>query len=131
MMILTVEEIMVLHSKLTARTGGSDGIRDRGLLESAVYSADMTFGGFEAYPTIIEKAARLMYALVNNHAFVDGNKRIGILAMLVTLRLNNVKLVFTQAELIDFGLSAADGSLEYDDILDWINKHLEKGVEDR
>lgn len=124
MMILTVDEIIALHSKLTFKTGGSDGIRDRGLLESAVYSAETTFGTFEAYPTITEKAARLMYALVSNHAFVDGNKRIAILVMLVTLRLNGIIPVFTQAELIDFGLSTASGKLEYSDILQWINDHI-------
>ena len=124
MIILTVDEIIALHSKLTFETGGSDGIRDRGLLESAVYSAETAFGGFEAYPSIVEKAARLMYALVSNHAFVDGNKRIGILVMLVTLRLNGIAPVFTQDELIDFGLSAASGKLEYSDILKWINNHI-------
>ena len=76
MILLTVEEVMALHKKLIERTGGSDGLRDQSLLESAVYSAMTGFEGSEAYPTVQEKAARLMFALTNNHAFVDGNKRI-------------------------------------------------------
>lgn len=126
MIILTIKEIMALHTRLTARTGGSDGLRDRGLLESAVYSAETSFGGQELYPTIPEKAARLMYALVSNHAFVDGNKRIGVLVMLMTLRLGGISLNFTQAELIDLGLSAASGLLSYEDILAWIRAHTLK-----
>ncbi len=76
MITLTAEEIIALHEKLIVRTGGSYGLRDRNLLESAVYSAASAFDGEEAYPSVEEKAARLMYSLTNNHAFVDGNKRI-------------------------------------------------------
>jgi len=123
MIILTVDEIINIHSLLCRKTGGSDGLRDRGLLESAVYSAEMTFGGAEVYPTLEEKCARLCYALTANHPFVDGNKRIGILTMLVCLRLNGVELKFTQAELIDLSLSAASGELSYEDILNWVNTH--------
>ena len=92
MILLTVEEVITLHNKLIERTGGSDGLRDRSLLESAVYSAMTGFEESEAYPTVQEKAARLMFALTNNHAFVDGNKRIGVFVMLMTLQLNNVKI---------------------------------------
>lgn len=123
MIILTVDEIMELHTKMTGRTGGSDGLRDRGLLESAVYSAHTGFGGQELYPTLSEKAARLMYALVSNHAFVDGNKRIGVFVMLLTLRLNGITLCYTQPELITLGLSAASGAADYEDILTWIHSH--------
>ena len=123
MIRLTVDEIIELHTKLISKTGGSDGLRDRGLLESAVYSADASFDDIELYPTVAEKAARLMYALVSNHSFVDGNKRIGVFVMLMTLRLNGVNLQYTQKELIDLGLSAADGSAKYEKILDWIQQH--------
>ena len=75
MIILNTDEIISLHSKLVERTGGGDGIRDINLLESAIYSASASFCGSDAYPTIEEKAARLMYSLTNNHAFIDGNKR--------------------------------------------------------
>lgn len=123
MILLTVEEVTALHQKLIDRTGGSHGLRDQSLLESAVYSAMSGFEGSEAYPTIEEKAARLMYSLTNNHAFVDGNKRIGVFTMLITLQLNNVRINYTQTELISLGISVADGKIEYDQILDWIIKH--------
>ena len=123
MILLTVEEISDLHDKLIERTGGSHGLRDQSLLESAVYSAMSGFGDNEAYPSVEEKAARLMFSLTNNHAFVDGNKRIGVLTMLMTLQLNSVKIKYTQTELISLGLSVADGKTEYTEILDWIMKH--------
>ena len=123
MILLTVEEIAAIHDKLIDRTGGSHGVRDRNLLESAVFSAVSCFGDSEAYPTVEEKAARLMFAITNNHAFVDGNKRIGVLTMLMTLQLNNVKISYTQAELIAFGLSVASGESDYNNILEWIKKH--------
>ena len=123
MILLTVDEIIKLHSLLCRKTGGADGLRDRGLLESAVYSAEMTFGDAEIYPTLEEKCARLCYALTSNHPFADGNKRIGILVMLTTLRLNGILLKYTQAELIDLSLSAASGKLSYEDILAWVNTH--------
>ncbi len=123
MILMNTEEIIALHSKLSARTGGSDGLRDRGLLESAVCSASVGFGGTDIYPTAEEKSARLMYSLVNNHAFIDGNKRIGVLVMLMTLRLNRIVLEYTQQELVTLGLSAADGSFGYNEILSWIENH--------
>ncbi len=123
MILLTVEEIAALHDKLIDRTGGSHGLRDRNLLESAVYSAMFGFEGSEAYPSIEEKAARLMYSLTNNRAFVDGNKRIGVFTMLMTLQLNNVTIRYTQTELISLGLSVADGKTGYNEILEWITEH--------
>lgn len=124
MILLTVEEIIGLHSKLISSTGGSNGLRDRGLLESAVYSAYSTFYDKEAYPAVEEKSARLMYSITTNHAFVDGNKRIGVLVMLTTLQLNGINLNFTQKQLIELGLSVANGQWKYTDILNWIKIHL-------
>lgn len=123
MILLTVEEIIEIHSKLISRTGGSDGIRDENLLESAVYSSESSFGDMEAYPTVEEKSARLMFSLTNNHAFVDGNKRIGAFVMLTTLSLNNVIIKYSQAELITLGLSVANGTTDYTEILKWIRDH--------
>ena len=123
MILLTVEEITALHDKLIDRTGGSHGLRDQSLLESAVYSAMSGFADNEAYPSVEEKAARLMFSLTNNHAFVDGNKRIGVFTMLITLQLNNVKIKYTQSELISLGLSVADGKTDYENILSWIKEH--------
>lgn len=125
MMLLTVDEIITLQEKVIAKTGGSIGLRDRGLLESAVYSADSAFGDVEIYPSLEEKAARLAFAITVNHAFVDGNKRIGILVMLLTLELNGRSLTYTQAELIALGLGVADGKLKYEEILAWVTGHLD------
>lgn len=123
MILLTVDEIVMLHEKLLAATGGLPGLRDRGLLESAVFSVNASFEDVEQYPTVEEKAARLAYALISNHAFADGNKRVGVLAMLMTLRLNGVTLRYAQQELIDLGLAAASGRAGYDEILSWILNH--------
>lgn len=123
MIILTIEEIVQMHSKLVVRTGGSDGIRDQGLLESAVFCISNGFGDHVRYPSIEEKAARLAYGIVSNHAFIDGNKRIGVLVMLMTLRLNRMALSYSQNELIQLGIGLAGGNVKYDQVLDWIRGH--------
>lgn len=120
MILLTVDEMILLHEKLIHITGGTPGLRDRGLLESAVLSVNAGFDDVEQYPTTEEKAARLTFALISNHAFVDGNKRIGVLAMLMTLSLNGISVPHTQPELIGLGLSSAAGEIKYRKILDWI-----------
>lgn len=126
MILLTVDEIILLHEKLLAATGGTPGLRDQGLLESAVFGINAGFEDVEQYPTVEEKAARLAYALVGNHAFVDGNKRVGILAMLMTLTLNEVALHYTQEELIELGLGTASGLIKYSGILKWIEQHEDR-----
>ena len=123
MMLLTVEEILALQEKVISQTGGSFGLRDRGLLESAVYSADSSFGDVEVYPSLEEKAARLAFAITGNHAFVDGNKRIGAHAMLLFLSLNGIELEYTQNELSDMILDVAAGNLRFEDMVKWIIKH--------
>lgn len=123
MIFLTVEEIINLHKKLIQTTGGIDGLRDRGLLESAIYGVFSSYDDIERYKSIEEKAARYAFGLVKNHAFIDGNKRIGVLSMLMILGLNEIRIDYTQQELIDLGLSIADGSMDYDDILNWIMQH--------
>ena len=126
MILLTVDEIVMLHDKLLKATGGLPGLRDRGLLESAVLGVDAGFEDIELYPTVEEKAARLAHALIANHAFADGNKRVGILAMLMTLTLNKISLRYTQTELIELGLSIASGVAKYEDILNWLKRHETK-----
>lgn len=123
MILLTVDEIIMLHEKLLAATGGLPGLRDRGLLESAVFSVNASFEDVEQYPTVEEKAARLAYALISNHAFADGNKRVGVLAMLMTLSLNAISLHYTQKELTDLGMCIADGKGKYEEIVNWIEAH--------
>lgn len=126
MILLTVDEIILIHDKLLVATGGTPGLRDRGLLESAVFGLNAGFEDIEQYPTIEEKAARLAYALVGNHAFVDGNKRVGMLAMLMMLALNEVTMQYTQVELIKLGLDTASGVIKYNEILCWIEQHRRK-----
>ena len=120
---LSVSDIIVLHQKVIDKTGGSHGIRDLGLIESAVNRAYATFGGNDLYETVEAKIAATAYSLVSNHGFVDGNKRIGIAAMLLLLQLNGYKLQYSQQELIDLGLGLAAGNLNENDIQQWIKAH--------
>ena len=123
MIVLTKEQIMMLHSQLIVETGGSDGLRDEGLLESALNAPFQTFGNVEAFPSIQQKAARLGMGLIMNHAFIDGNKRIGAHAMLVFLAINGIELDYTQEDLSETILRVASGELEFDDLLNWIIDH--------
>lgn len=120
---LSKEQILLLHSQLIRQTGGSDGVRDYALLESAIEAPFQSFGGDELYPTIQAKAARLGYGLIKNHCMVDGNKRIGTHVMLVFLALNGIELSYTQKELYEVILQVASGELEYEDLLKWILRH--------
>ena len=123
MIKLTKEQILLLHTQLIEITGGSDGIRDIGLLESALESPFQSYGGVELYPSIQAKAARLCYGLVKNHAMIDGNKRIGCHAMLVLLALNGCEIEYTQKELSDLILDVAADRKQYEDILQWLLGH--------
>jgi len=120
---LNINHIIKLHEKLIYCTGGTAGLRERGLLESALASPFAEYGGFLKYPTIQEKASRLAYCIIKNHPFIDGNKRIGILAMLEFLKINEIEFSYPHDELINLGLSVADGSLDYKDILEFIIKY--------
>ena len=124
MTILTKDQIILLHTELIKETGGSDGLRDEGLLDSAVMNPFQSFDGKELYPSVLEKGARLGFGLIQNHAFVDGNKRIGAHAMLVFLALNGYVFSYTQEELIEVVLSVASGEKNYDDLLSWLQSHL-------
>ena len=112
-----------MHGLLITESGGMDGIRDEGLLESAMNAPFQTFAGEELYPTVQMKAAVLCYGLVNNHAFIDGNKRIGILAMLVFLEINGMDINSKDEELVDLGLSIASNTVRVEDIIRWIINH--------
>ena len=117
------EKILLLHKILAEATGGSAGVRDEALLDSALESAFAGFGDREFYPTKEEKGARLGYALISNHAFVDGNKRIGLYVMLSFLEMNGVPMQCTDDELVKIGLSVAEGSMGYDELLQWVLDH--------
>lgn len=117
------EKVLLLQQIVIESSGGTAGIRDFGLLDSAINGAYQTFDGVDLYPTKEEKAAWLGFALVSNHAFVDGNKRIGLLVMLSFLAINGINVEYTDQELIDLGIGVASGNLKYDDMLAWIHEH--------
>ena len=119
----TLGQLIRLHEKTVARSGGSAGIRDIGLIESALMRADASFGGSDAYPTVLEKAAAVCCGLIGNHGFVDGNKRIGVMAMLLILKKNGFVLNYTQAELIQLGLDAAQGYISVAEVVVWLEEH--------
>ena len=117
------EKVLLLHQILAEATGGSMGVRDEALLDSALESAFAGFGNKEFYRTKEYKGARLGYALISNHAFVDGNKRIGIYVMMSFLEMNGIRLTCTDEEIVSIGLSVADGSLGYEALLQWVIDH--------
>ena len=117
------DKVLLLHKLIAEETGGSIGVRDEALLESALESAFAGFGGKEFYPSKEEKGARLGYTLISNHAFVDGNKRIGMYVMLTFLEVNGIRMDCTNDEVVTVGLGVADGSMSYDELLDWVRKH--------
>ena len=117
------EKVLLLHQLLIEATGGSDGVRDIGLLDSALEAAYATFDGRELFPSKEEKAARLGVGLISNHAFVDGNKRIGMYIMLSFLEVNGVKIEATNEEVAEIGLSIACGNTQYEQLLEWIINH--------
>lgn len=117
------EKVLLLHKLMTEETGGDPNIRDIGLLKSALNSAYQTFDGKELFPTKEEKAAKLAYSLISNHAFVDGNKRIGMYVMLTFLDVNGIHITTTDEEIIRIGLGVAAGNVSYNEILRWIIKN--------
>ena len=117
------EKVKLLHQLISEETGGSIGIRDEGLLESALEGAFATFDGRELYPSKEEKGARLGYALISNHAFVDGNKRIGMYVMLTFLEVNGIRLEATNEEIAETGLAVAAGAMDYQALLNWVIEH--------
>ena len=123
-MKITRENILAVYTLLTEATGGTVGIRDEGLLLSALEAPYQTFDGVELFPTVLEKAVRLGYGLVSNHPFVDGNKRIGILVMLMFLELNGIALEFKDGEIVDMALGVASGSYKYEDLLRIVSNRL-------
>lgn len=120
MIKISREKTLLLHKLLTDETGGDPGLRDASLLESAVESVYQTFGGQELYPTREEKGARLGYSLISNHAFVDGNKRIGMFVMMTFLEINGVRIAPAVEDVVRVGLAVASGEMKYDELLRWI-----------
>ncbi len=126
MIWLSKEQIIFLHSEIIKATGGTGGIRDDGILQSALLSPLQTYESKELFPSIIEKSARLACGLTQFHPFIDGNKRIGAHAMLVILELNGISIAYSQTELSDIFLRLADGSADYEKLLEWVKLHIKK-----
>lgn len=125
MIVLSKEQVILLHEELIIETGGSPGLKDEGMLESALAAPFQTSDGQELFPSIYQKAARLGYGLASNHALIDGNKRIGAHVMLVFLALNGIGLEYEQDELSDLFMKAAEGSSGYPETLLWVIQHID------
>lgn len=123
---LSVDQILSLHRLQTARFGGAKGTRDRSALEAAMARPAMTFGGEDLYPDLAAKAAALMHSLVMNHPFVDGNKRVGVMAAELFLELNGGRLMASDGELEQVTLSVARGELNAEELAIWVRQRLSR-----
>lgn len=108
---LTAEQVLRLHARLMDRFGGAPGLRDPGALDAALARPFAAFGGYEGFPSVPEKAAALLHGLVTAHAFVDGNKRVGLAATLVWLQVNGHGLALDAEQRYQLTMRVADGSL--------------------
>jgi len=123
MIKLTKEQIFLLHQELINAHGGSDGLRDEALLDSALAAPFQTFGGQYVYPTVQQRAVRLGYGLLMNHPFIDGNKRIGVHTMLTVLAMNGIELEYKQKELYEVILMVAASESSFEELLKWVLDH--------
>lgn len=123
---LSIEQVIAFHEMIINASGGSHGVRDMGAIESAVAQPRMSFGGQELYPTLAEKAAALSFSLINNHPFVDGNKRIGYEAAVVFVELNGFTISGTTDEKEAAVLAVAAGEMGRDEWTKWLGEHLAK-----
>jgi death on curing protein len=124
---LTAAQVLFVHARLLAETGGAPGVRDLGLLESAIARPQGTFDGQDLYPDLNGKAAALMISLVNNHPFVDGNKRVGITAAALFLVRNGLQLRASNEEIEQVTLEVAQGRLTVDQLASWFARHTTQG----
>jgi len=126
MIYLTAEQILFLHARLIAETGGSHGLREPSLLLSAVGRPQATFEGQELYPDVYHKAAALLDSLINNHPFIDGNKRTAIAAAAIFLRQNGLQLKADPLELEHFTLGAAQAQYTLEQMVAWLKRHTRR-----
>jgi len=122
--MIAITEVIFIQDILIERYGGIRGIRDRGLLESAISRPFQTFDKKELYSDSIQKAAALIESIVKNHPFIDGNKRIGYVLMRLLLLDNGLDIIANQDEKFDFVIGIASGRLDFGQICNWIKKHL-------
>jgi len=123
MKVLSPHQVLFLHARLIEETGGSHGVRDMGLLLSALGRPRATFEGKEFHPTIYQKAAAMSDSMINNHPFVDGNKRTGIGAAVMFLSLNGYEITASNQELIDLTMKIAQKKTAIEPIVDWFETH--------
>ena len=123
MIWITADDVIALHSRVIQTSGGIDGLCDRAGLEAAIAAPLQAFGGQDLFPSMLEKIARLGYGLAANHAFIDGNKRIGMYVMLTFLEVNGIHMECTNEEVVEVGLSVASGTMGYDALLQWVRGH--------
>lgn len=129
MRYLTLDEILVLHQWVLEQSGGASGVRDMAAVESAIAQPRMAFGGNDLYPTVAEKAAALSYSLILNHAFVDGNKRIGHAALETFLALNGFEIFASIDEAEHIVLRLAAGELSREEWTSWVQSHLQEWIQ--
>ena len=123
---ITLDVIIAIHDDLIERYGGSFGIRDLGLIQSAISRPQATFGGEDLYPTMLDKAAALFHSLLFNHAFVDGNKRTSITTTARFLFTNGYELDVSEKEFVAFPLRVENKHLTIEEIAKWLKKHARK-----
>lgn len=126
MKYLTPQKVLAIHDQVVKRTGGSHGIRDLGLLESAVYRPQATFGGMDLYKSIFDKAAALLQSLLKNHPFLDGNKRTALTSAGTFLKINGYKFINTHKKEVEFVIRVDNEHLEVSEISLWLKKHTRK-----
>ncbi len=123
MSYLSAEEVLAIHALIIERFGGLHGIRDLGLLESAVARPQSGFGDFEAYPTVWDKAAVLAHSLIKNHAFLDGNKRTGMMSAAAFLELNGYLFTASNAAVVRCAIAVASNKRDEAALARWFRKH--------
>lgn len=126
MIALTLEQLLEIHALVISETGGSDGLRDLGRLEAAVASQTQEVFGRVLYETDFQKAAALIRGIIADHAFVDGNKRTGMLSGLTFLQLNEKTFKAKRGEVEDFAVRVATDHLSIDNIASWLEQHCVK-----
>jgi len=126
MKYLTVKDVLLLHQMQIDKFGGSHGLRDFGLLESAVMRPQTTFDGVDLYKSLFEKGASLLHSLLMNHQFVDGNKRTAMFAVMTFIELNGYTFIAEKEEVVEYALYIENSQPEIDEISKWLKKHSEK-----
>jgi len=124
--MITLKDVLVLHTYSIRDFGGSEGVRDNGLLESAVERPFSTFSGEELYPTPFAKAAAILESIVKNHPFVDGNKRTGWLSCVIILRIFNYVFAFSQEDAYEFVIKVASSNMEFEEIVKQIERNVKR-----